>query len=574
MRAWSLLNTRNPLWKYAGWLTLSGVAAISGIFIYLGPRSLPPKARVEVFRGSEGRFGTITEQLGQGRIFVLDYDTVVGDQENLELSGVRARLQEPETLWKMESPSGHRSGGAWTLQGPMTVSACASASSPPQGKGAIPGQGPALLWERGIWRGLAPLDWQDLEGQGKGNWHLPAGWRRDLDGRFFVEKGPVTWEASDPGILRRMEAERLWLSLGFHEGHLEQVMAQMEGGKVWAESADLDAKAIRWPASLRFEREDGWLGTAESGFAPRPEKGQPLEQVELRNFTASRAVPGGHERLLAGGARWSTAGLRLEGDVKWEQPRNGDLLVLRAPRILIREAEGADLPAALPVGEAWAEGHPVLSWGAKTLSSPRMQVRRKNRTWRILAPVLGRAEQGTFSGGAGQGAPERWEFEGPIKANLFGGGSLRGDRLLWETDTWTVSGNPATWSRVRERLSGTRIIWKAGVVAFPDGVTGSLASLDGDFMVRADRADYYRGSEVQLSGRVECQGRGWRLQADHISVRLGAGSMVKRVIAKGSVTLRGRMGEGWGESLELDLDAPTLNVRWQGRVRGLAEVKP
>jgi len=32
------------------------------------------------------------------------------------------------------------------------------------------------------------------------------------------------------------------------------------------------------------------------------------------------------------------------------------------------------------------------------------------------------------------------------------------------------------------------------------------------------------------------------------------------------------MGEGWGESLELDLDPS--KARWQGRVRGLAEVKP
>jgi len=111
------------------------------------------------------------------------------------------------------------------------------------------------------------------------------------------------------------------------------------------------------------------------------------------------------------------------------------------------------------------------------------------------------------------------------------------------------------------------------MVAFPEGVTGSLASLDGDFMVRADRAEY-QGSEVQLSGRVECQGRGWRLQADRISVRLGAGNVVKKVIAKGSVTLRGRMGEGWGESLELEPDPTSPKARWQGRVKGLAEVKP
>jgi hypothetical protein len=567
------LNTRNPIWRYAGWLVFAGVAGLSGLYIYLGPRPLLPKAQVEIFRGSLGKFGTITEQLGQGRLFVLDYDTVVGDQENLELFRVKARLEEPGTLWRMDSPSGRRSVGVWTLQGPMSVVASASASTPQLGKGTIPGEGPALQWDRGVWRGLAPLDWQDLEGQGKGHWHLPAGWRRELDGRFFVDKGPVIWEASDLGVLRRMEADRLWLTLGLQEGHLDQVLADLEGGRIWAGSADLDEKAIRWSAPFRFERVDGWLGHAESGFAPRPAKGEPLEQVELRNFSATRSVPGGTEKLQAGGTRWSAAGLRLEGDVRWEQPRDGEVLVLRAPRFMLREAPGPDLPQSLPVGEAWAEGHPVLSWGAKSLTSPSMQAHRKTRTWRILAPVLGRAEQGTFSAGAGHGSPGRWEFEGPIKANLFNGGSLRGDKLRWESDTWTVTGNPATWSRIRERLAGPRIIRKGNSVAFPDGVTGSLASSDGDFMVRADRANY-EGNEVQLAGNVECQGRGWRLQADTISVRLGAGNMVKRVIAKGSVTLRGRMGEGWGESLELDLDSTPSRARWQGRVRGLAEVKP
>jgi hypothetical protein len=573
MRLWSLLSTRNPVWKYAGWAILIAVAGLSGLFLVLGPRPLSPKSRGDIFHGTEGKFGTITEQLGEGRIFILDYDTVVGDQENLELSNVRARLHEPATLWRMKSPAGIRSTGRWTLQGPMEVEASAPVSELLQGRGTIPGQGPALLWEHGIWRGLAPLEWQDLEGQGKGRWHFPAGWRRDLDGRFVVEKGTVVWEATDPGMVRRMQAERLWLTLGFSEGHLDQVMAQLEGGRIWAGSADLDGNAIRWSAPLRFEREDGWHGDAEGARAPRPEKGQPLDKVELKAFQAARAVKGGAENLQAEGARWSPAGLRMEGSVRWEQPLDGDRLVLRSPRIFIREGVGPDLPEALPVGEAWAEGHPVLSWGARSLSSPQMQVRRMERTWRIQAPVLGRGEQGTFTAGAGNGSPHRWEFEGPVKASLLNGGSLRGDRLLWEADTWTFTGNPATWSRVRERLSGPRIVRKGLAVVFPDGVTGALVSLDGDFMVRADRADYQSG-EVQLSGRVECQGRGWRLHADRISVRLGPGNMVKQVVAKGSVALRGRMGEGWGESLELDPDPNSPKARWLGRVRGLAEVKP
>ena len=404
-------------------------------------------------------------------------------------------------------------------------------------------------------------------------WHLPTGWCRELDGRFIVNKGPVVWEATDPGMVRRMEAERLWLTLGFREGHLDQVMAQLEDGKIWAGSADLEATAIRWSGPVRFERNDGWHGTSENGRAPRPQQGQAVKQVELKAFKAARMVKGGFENLHAEGVRWSEAGLRLEGNVRWEQPLDGERLVLNAPRVFIREGAGPDLPEALSIGDAWAEGHPVLNWGTRSLSSPSMQVRKTDQTWRILAPVLGRSEQGTFTTGTGHGSPRRWEFEGPVKASVLNGGTLRGDKLLWETETWTVTGNPATWSRVRERLSGPRIVRKGSKVTFPEGVTGALVSVDGDFMVRADRAEYSQET-VQLTGRVECQGRGWRLHANQISVRLGPGNIVKQVMANGSVTLRGRMGEGWGESLELDLDQTSPKVRWQGRVRGLAEVQP
>ncbi len=573
MRVRSLLSSRSSIWNYLGWATLGGVVVLSGLYISLGPQPLPPRAKGDLFRGTEGRFGTITEQLGEGRVFRLDYDRILGDQEDLVLSNVKARLQEPETLWRMTSPSGHRTAGKWTLQGPMAVEACPPDGSSLLGRGTIQAQGPALLWEQGVWRGLAPLEWEGLEGQGRGRWFLPMGWRRELDGRFVVDQGPVVWVATDPGTVRRLEAGRLWLTLGFRQGHLDQVKATLEGGTLFAGSADLEEHLIRWSAPIRFEREDGWRGDAESGRAPRPEAGKPVEQVELKAIRATRRVEGGSESLTAEGTRWTAAGLRLEGNVRWEQPLDGERLTLRAPRILMREGPGTDLPEGLPVGEAWAEGQPVITWGTKSLSSPRMQARRAERTWRIQAPVLGRSEQGTFSAGAGHGSPRRWEFAGPVKANVAQGGVLRGNRLFWENDTWTFTGSPATWTRIRERLAGPRIIRKGGMVAFPEGISGALTALDGDFKIRADRANY-QDNEVQLVGRVECQGQGWRLQADQISVRLGPGTVVKQVIAKGSVTLRGRMGEGWGESLELDPDPTSPKVRWQGRVRGLAEVKP
>jgi hypothetical protein len=48
--------------------------------------------------------------------------------------------------------------------------------------------------------------------------------------------------------------------------------------------------------------------------------------------------------------------------------------------------------------------------------------------------------------------------------------------------------------------------------------------------------------------------------------------MVKQVQADGGVFLRGRLGEGRGDSLLLDPNART--AKWLGRVKASAEVSP
>jgi hypothetical protein len=251
--------------------------------------------------------------------------------------------------------------------------------------------------------------------------------------------------------------------------------------------------------------------------------------------------------------------------VVWDQPADGQRLTLKAPRVLMREAPGRDLPETLPVGYAVAEGQALLTWGRRSLSSPRILVERATRRWKLQSPVLGRGEDGTFSGGPAQGDPRSWTIDGPVQVNLFSGGSLRGAKLVWENTLWTLTGRPAAWSRLRERLSGPRIVRKGEVVSFPDGLSGTLAAADGDLFLRAEQGQ----SEVQkitLSGGVECQGQGWRLAADTLIVSVGPDRVVKLVQAKGAVTLRGRLGEGQGEALELEPGPQT--VKWQGRVRG------
>ncbi len=573
LSAWlqDLPPARHPLWQRLGWLLVAGTLMLTARFLAKGSDGMPGRTAggdALFGEGTRGSVGTLTEQLGPNRM-VLSYKTIDGSEADLRLEQVIGRLDEQGGQWRLLSPKARRELGVWTLQGPMDLGVMLPGTAILLGKGHIEGEVPAIRWTGGEWEGLAPLRWESLEGSSRGIWNLPAGWRRQTDGRLRVDRGPVRWQApTDAGVpatLQAMDADRLWATPGFLTGHLEGVKARLSEGSLHASVADLSPETVLWPGPLSFERADGWRGEAQSGVAPRPVPGASFQQVELKRFRARRALTTGEEQLSTDGARWTPAGLRLEGSVVWDQPVDGQRLTLKAPRVLMREAAGRDLPESLPVGHAVAESQALLTWGKRSLSSPRIEVERATRRWKLQSPVLGRGEDGTFTGGAGHGDPRSWTIEGPVQVNLFTGGSLRGAKLVWDEALWTLTGRPAAWSRLRERLSGPRIVRKGEVVTFPEGLSGALAAADGDLFLRAERGQS-EAQKITLSGGVECQGQGWRLAADTVTVTVGADRTVKLVQAQGAVTLRGRLGEGQGEALELEPGPQT--VRWQGHVRG------
>jgi len=571
MRWWPFLSTRNPTWRVMGTAMILAITGVTTLFVVRGPRPLRPTNDTGAMGpAAQGRFGTVTEPLGSG-LFVMSYETITGEAEDLHLQKVTGRLQETASTWTMHSPSAQKANGVWTLFGPMDMEDT-DLDGTQLGKGFISDAGPALGWEHGVWHGLAPLVWDDLQGSGKGQWHLPAGWYRGLDGKFVADKGPVRWDAADPGTVRSMEAERMVAALGFKEGHMDEVTAQLTGGQVKAHTVDIEKEWIRYSAPITFTRDDGWHGDASGGRAPRPPEGGAFEQVDFTDFHALRAIEGGTESVRSDGARWTPSGLRLEGNVRMEQPQDGQRLLLQAPRVLQRTAPGgSDLPADLPIGDTWAEAQAVLTWGLRSLSSPRIDGRQKTRQWKIHAPSQGRSEMGTFSAGEGRGNPVRWEFDGPILAHFGEGSTGQGDTLVWVNNTFTLTGRPVPVNQFRERLTGPRLVRTGDVLTFPDGIAGALAALDGDINLQADRGTVLP-TVINLDGRVEAQGQGWSLQADHISVTLGAGNMVKQVNGKGGVNLRGRMGEGRGDALVLDPNLKTAD--WVGRVKGTTEVNP
>ena len=142
---------------------------------------------------------------------------------------------------------------------------------------------------------------------------------------------------------------------------------------------------------------------------------------------------------------------------------------------------------------------------------------------------------------------------------------------MWENNRYTMTGRPVTMTRIRERLTGPRVVRTGDLLEFPDGLAGALAALDGDINLQADRGRV-QGISHRPGRPGGAQGQGWSLQADRISVTLGAGNMVKKVNGNGGVFLRGRMGEGRGEALTLDPVQKTAT--WLGRVKAVTEVNP
>jgi len=553
-----------------GWACIGGALAVTGLFMVRGP------GRIKVHEGSglfdpgmSGTRGSISEAMGSGRM-VLNYQTIEGTDEDLHLKDVTGQLLDSTGRWHLKSPSAQRLDQAWTLDGPLDLDLVDGAGAQ-LGQGRMEERTGAMAWKDAVWTGLQPLVWHSTQGTASGEWHLPAGWTRQPDGRFVVESGGVRWIASGAATLRSIEAARLWATPGFAEGHLEQAVAQLAGGEIRASSADLDTQTVKWPTPLAFTREDGWKGSASGGEAPRPLPGEAFQRVELRDFRAGRQAVEGPEALQANGARWTPAGLRLEGSVAWTQTYQGVPLKLAAPVVLIRNGAGTDLPKELAVGHAAAEGQPVLSWGGRSLTSPRMDVDRASRAWKLDAPVLGRSSEGTFSGASAQGTPAAWTVAGPVNLSLVNGGQLRGAQLLWEAGAWTLRGNPATWTRLRERLSGPRIVRAGAVMDFPEGLQGAEAGPDGDLSLRAGQG-HGDDQSLLLSGGVSCSGPGWRVDAPTVTVVFAPGHVVKAIHASGGASLKGRFGEGKGQALDLDLPqgAPAV-VRWQGRVSGEGE---
>ena len=610
-------NTRHSVYFWSGWLLLAACICITAFISMKGTKPKEVGLNRNFFQGARGEKGQWTERLPRGE-YTLTCESSEGDENSLKLIGVEAKYIENPTarnpaqrslVWHVTAPMATREVGGTVeiLEGPLFIQV-KDINGVLLGSGKSDQEGPALRRENDVWFGLAPLHWTHLDELGKGEYVLPAGWRKENDDRFVVERGPVVWNSMGTDLIRELTAESLNAN-DLKTGFFNNVRATLvgngtsEGGQIWAERVEVEGAMMRFPAPLRFEHQHGWQGTATEGFAVRPGTLNSAGTLELKNFMASglldTANTSGNVNMVnvrqvrANGTKWTNAGMQMEGSVQWdidvnEKKGGSTRYLLRAPRALYRSGQGDELPKDIAIGSIRSEGHPVLTWNSNSLSASAMTYLAPEQSWRLDGPVYGTVPGGSFSAGPALGSASNWIFNGPIRADYRTWGTLRGDRLVWDEipeSVYTFIGHPAVLIGLDRRLSGEKIIHMSNQLQFPSGIQGSLNFNGETFILKADRAeiigDDNTGSsraaisirEVRLVGRVECAGQNYKFSSKEARIAFDK-NRLRQITAKGGVSLHGSLGNGFGDTFELIFEEgknqPVVN--WSGRVRGNIEV--
>jgi len=616
------LDTKHPAHYWAGWSLMAACVCATALLGLRHPGLQETELVSDLFRGVRGKKGQWVERLPNGE-YTLTCESSEGDGNVLKLKTVEATYVVKPTepgptqrvlLWHATAPTAtHGDDGiSDTLDGPLLIQVT-DPSGALLGSGKTETAGPALRRQEDVWIGLAPLLWTQLDKTGKGEYLLPAGWRKEADNRLVVKRGPVVWHATGPDLVRTLTADSLDAK-DVTTGVLSNVSAVLAGegalggGQVWAERVELAGETLRFLAPLKFVHQQGWQGTAEEGVAIRSKHPDSRGALELKGFDAHGLLAPAEtsesrrhlsnvnvHQVRANTTRWTSTGLQMEGSVLWDlgiAEKNGGTTryLLRAPRTFYRyapEHPGDELPKKIALDSICAEGSPVLAWNGNSLTSPTMTYFPSAHTWHMESPVYGTVPGGSFSAGSATGSALQWVFNGAIRADYKTWGTLQGDSLVWDEmpePTYTFAGNPAVMMGLDRRFAGEKIVYSSNQLQFPQGIRGSFSFQGDTFSLRAAKAgiignDTASGKmgasikEVRLLGGVECSAQRYRFSSKEAIIAFD-GNQLKRITAKGGASLHGSMGDGTGDVLELTFEPGRSQplVTWSGQVRGNVEV--
>ena len=521
--------------------------------------------------GIEGKTGTLKETY-ENRQITLAYDSISTRTSQIFIKPARVTFEDQSGKWFIEGSSAIRRDDQWTIYGPLYVS-FKDSNNILIGEGLANEDTPCLLWSRGSWQGLVPIKWSSRPGLFGGLWTLPKGWIRRSNGAFESQASPTTFLAKDDGQskLKSLQADVITTTEDLNEIFLMRIRSTLLLGNLETSKATVTDNEINFPTTVSFERKKELMLKSDNAHYIDRELSSILS---LNNVNGSRFENNITETVRSDHASIFIDISRFNGNVEWNRIDGSSTAKITSPDIYIRERQGSSYPSDVQPNEIFSPKSTEVTLNDIKFSSETLRFNKRDFIWSLGPTVRGKSKDGIYSGGTASGNRDSWKMQGPIKYELLNNqGVLLGAFLTGTKLQWTLSGEPVLWRRGSDLITTANITKNGSLIKFPGQLRGVFREQKGDITVDAS-SGLFENNVMQLDGPIVLNGLGWSCNARKASITFDTSRKISIIRLEGEVALRGGLGEGTGDRLEI-VPKPgdkTYTIHWEGRVRGTNKI--
>lgn len=517
--------------------------------------------------GIEGKSGNLRETY-EDRQITLSYDSISTRSTEIFIKPARITFEDQSGKWFIEGASAVRKNGQWIIFSPLTISFRTS-NNFPIGEGLVSDSTACLLWARGEWQGLTPIFWKSRSSFLGGVWIIPKGWIRRLDGSFESKMSPVTFQANEKNMskIESLQAESISSSSNINEIFLTRIQATVFSGTIRTSRAVIINNEINFPTEIAYDRNNEL--SLRSDHATYRDTG-PSSTLVLSNVRGSRIQNKINETVRSDMSTIYPDLSRYSGHVEWARFDGSNITKIKSPDIYIRERTGASQPNDLEPDELLSPDSTEVIFNDLKFVSKTLRLNKKNMTWSMGPVIRGENKDGIYMGKLASGDRDVWKMQGPIKYELNNNqGALAANQLIANKFQWTMSGQPIRWEREKDVILTSTINKLGDLIKFPSQLQGTFHAPQGDIVVDAS-GGFFESNILRLGGPILVNGLGWSCSAPKASIGFDNFRRISNIKLEGGVSLKGSLGEGEGERLEITLkpNDKTYTIHWQGRVRG------
>lgn len=550
-----------------GWSLLILVIGLTPFFVK-NIKSVDKSITFKNYReGVEGKTGTLRETY-ENRQITLAYDSISTRSSEILIKPARITFEDQSGKWFIEGSSAIRRSDEWTIFGPIKLS-FRNLNDALIGEGLAQGDIPCLIWSRGVWKGLVPVKWTSLSGLFQGQWALPAGWVRRSSGVFESQLAPITFLARDnnKNSLKSLKADAVITTPNLDEILLMQIQSNLLSGQLTTSKAAVTNGEISFPTKVSFIRKNELILNSDNALYSESESSSKLG---LSNVRGSKLEANAAESIRSESAFIFPDLSRFIGNVEFNRSEGSNRTIIRSPDIFMRERQGASYPTDIQPDEVFSPQSTEIILNDLKFISQTLRFNRRSLTWSLGPTVRGEGKDGTYLGGAASGNRDLWTIQGPVKYELNNNeGVLSGTLLRGSKLQWTLSGDPIIWRRDSDTITTSKIIKNTSLIKFPEPLRGTFLEQKGRITVDAASGSY-ENNRMLLGGPIVLNGLGWSCNARGASIVFDQSRKISVIRLEGEVVLRGKLGEGSGDRLEITPNPKdkTYTIYWQGRVRG------